>query len=244
MSTDHFSERADLYARFRPTYPPALADALALHARGRSLAWDAGCGSGQLSVALAGVFDRVHATDLSPAQLEGARPHPGVHYACEDSGACSLGDGAAELVVAAQAAHWFDLEAFYAEAARVGGAGGIVALVSYGATRIAPELDRVIEAFRLGTLGPHWPPGRCHVEDGYASLPFPFAPLPAPSLDLRAHWTVDEFLGYVASWSGTRRLLKAEGRDRLEAFGREIRALWGSGRRLVGWPLAIRQGRI
>ena len=244
MSTDHFSERADLYARFRPTYPPSLAEALAVHTRGRSLAWDAGCGSGQLSVALAGAFDRVHATDLSRAQLDGARPHPGVVYACEDSGACSLADGAADLVVAAQAAHWFDLDAFYAEAARVGGMGGVVALVSYGATRIAPELDRVIESFRLGTLAPHWPPGRHHVEDGYASLPFPFAPLPAPTLDLRAHWTADGFLGYVASWSGTRRLLKAGGHGALEAFGEEIRARWGPGRRLVCWPLAVRQGRI
>ena len=46
---DHFSEVAAAYAAHRPTYPPALVDLLARLAPARRLAWDAGCGSGQLS---------------------------------------------------------------------------------------------------------------------------------------------------------------------------------------------------
>src|SRR2546425_8944646 len=47
----------------------------------RELAWDAGCGSGQLSVLLADRFARVIATDASPEQIAQATPHRKVQYA-------------------------------------------------------------------------------------------------------------------------------------------------------------------
>src|SRR5204862_514321 len=68
---DHFSEIAAPYAAHRPSYPAALDDFLARLAPETRLAWDAGCGSGQLSVLLAGPFDRVGATDASAAALAG-----------------------------------------------------------------------------------------------------------------------------------------------------------------------------
>ena len=57
-----------------------------------------------------------------------------------------LPDKSASLVTAAQAAHWFDLPAFYAEARRVLMPDSILALISYGVLRLEPELD---ERFRL-----------------------------------------------------------------------------------------------
>ena len=63
---DHFSKVATQYAAYRPRYPHALAELLADRCRARGLAWDAGCGNGQLSVSLARRFGRVIATD--PAQ--------------------------------------------------------------------------------------------------------------------------------------------------------------------------------
>jgi len=50
---DHFSAVAARYAAYRPHYPPALVDALAERCERHELAWDAGCGNGQLSLALA-----------------------------------------------------------------------------------------------------------------------------------------------------------------------------------------------
>jgi trans-aconitate methyltransferase len=103
---DHFSQVAARYAAYRPHYPAALVDALADRADTRGVAWDVGCGSGQLSVALAKRFARVIATDPSRAQLDAALHHPSVDYRCEPAEASTVAD--ADLVVAAQAAHWFD----------------------------------------------------------------------------------------------------------------------------------------
>ena len=74
---DHFSGTATGYAAHRPGYPRAVAEALAARSPGRGLAWDAGCGSGQLSVVLGEVFEQVVATDASAAQIAEAIPHPG-----------------------------------------------------------------------------------------------------------------------------------------------------------------------
>ena len=50
---DHFSGHASMYAAARPTYPPALFAWLAAQIPNHARAWDAGCGNGQASAALA-----------------------------------------------------------------------------------------------------------------------------------------------------------------------------------------------
>lgn len=51
---DHFSVRSRDYARFRPSYPPALFAWLAETAPARRLAWDCATGSGQAAAGLLG----------------------------------------------------------------------------------------------------------------------------------------------------------------------------------------------
>src|SRR4051812_14537823 len=116
---DHFSTISARYAAYRPHYPAALVELLAMHAPARHLAWDVGCGTGQLSVALATRFDQVIATDPSAAQIAAASAAPRVTYRCEPAEASTLETQSCDLVVAAQAAHWFDWPRFVAEVARV-----------------------------------------------------------------------------------------------------------------------------
>lgn len=243
---DHFSERAAGYAAYRPTYPAALVDFLAELAPRRGLAWDAGCGSGQLSALLAGRFDRVVATDASAEQVARARPHPNVEYRCAPAETSGLPDGSVDLAVAAQAAHWFDLEGYYAEVARVARPGAGVALLTYGIMTVGGEIDPVIEHFYSETLGPYWPPERRHVEDGYRSLPFPFEEVEAPELKIRAAWTLAELLGYVDTWSAVRALEEARGGEPVEAFRSELTRVWGREEevRSVRWPLSLRVGHV
>lgn len=243
---DHFSTMATGYAAHRPVYPRAVAEALAARSPGHGLAWDAGCGSGQLSVVLGEVFDRVLATDASSAQIAEATPHPQVRYAVAPAEASGLSDGSVDCAVAAQAAHWFDLEAYYREVRRVARPGGLVALVTYAVMQVDPEVERVIGQLYWETLDGHWPPERRLVEEGYRSLPFPFEPVAAPALALEHRWNVEQLLGYVGTWSAVRSLRKAGQGGELERFGEALRAAWGepSMERLIRWPLSLRLGRV
>src|SRR5262245_30282656 len=110
---DHFSDRAQAYARFRPTYPPELFQWLAAESQSRNMVWDAGTGSGQAAVGLAEHFERVVGTDPSMPQLAEARKHPRVEYHEGVEGESGLEPASVDLVTAAQALHWFDLQSFY-----------------------------------------------------------------------------------------------------------------------------------
>ncbi len=243
---DHFSVAAASYAVHRPTYPAALAEFLAAQAPARDLAWDCGCGSGQLSTLLGDVFARVIATDASAEQIANAAPHAHVVYrraAAETSGLPDLG---ADLVVAAQAAHWFDLPAFYAEVRRVARPGALVALVTYGIVLLGePALDQVMGRFYWGALHPFWPPERRHVEDGYRSLAFPFPEVAAPPLAMRAEWTLAQLVGYLHTWSAVLAMERAGEAAAVAAFESRLAAAWGPAEmaRTIRWPLAVRAGR-
>jgi SAM-dependent methyltransferase len=242
---DHFSARSADYAARRPTYPPALADWLAGIAPRTGLAWDAGCGSGQLSVLLGERFDRVVATDASARQIANARPHPHVDYRCAPAEASGLEDRSADLIVAAQAAHWFDLEGFYAEVRRVARPGAAVALVCYTLPRIEPAVDAALRRFHDERMAPYWPAEREHVDAGYATLPFPFPEIPAPDTAMTADWTLADMLGFLDTWSSVRRFEQAEGRSPIPEFRAALEPIWPEGRRLaVRWPLSVRAGRV
>ena len=143
--SDHYSAGASGYASFRPGYPRALFEWLAAVAPDRRLAWDCGTGSGQAAVRLADHFAHVVATDPSSAQLAHASRRSGVHYAAMSAEHSALAAGSVSLVTVAQALHWFDQLAFYAEVRRVLAARGIVAVWSYGLLTLHdPALDDVV----------------------------------------------------------------------------------------------------
>lgn len=241
---DHFSERAAAYASSRPHYGPELAKWLASVAPAQRLAWDAGCGSGQLSTLLGDHFDRVIATDASKEQIAQAEPHPHVEYRAEPAEKSSVEDRSADLVTVAQAVHWMNLELFYQEVRRVAQPRGVVALVAYGIAVIEPEIDQVIDRFYSGDLDGYWPPERGHIETGYRDLPFPFTKVPAPKMDLSVEWNVEQMLGYVRTWSAVRALEKAKGPETTNRFADALRNVWGSRVVHVRWPLVIVAGRV
>jgi len=243
---DHFSDVAGAYAARRPSYPAALADFLARLAPATRLAWDAGCGSGQLSVVLAGVFEQVVATDASPEQIARGASHPRVEYRCARAEASGLPEYVADLATAAQAAHWFDLPAYFAEVRRVTRPGGVVALISYGVVTVDADLDAVIRPFYRDVLASYWPPERRHVDEGYGSLPFPFRELDAPAFEIRLDWRLEDLVGYVGTWSAVWALEQAEGQGPFASFRRGLEAVWQPATtvRTVRWPLALRVGQV
>lgn len=241
---DHFSAVPERYARYRPRYPRALVDALADRCAAHAVAWDAGCGSGQLSVGLAARFERVIATDPAQAQLDQAQPHPQVEYrraTAEDSG---LPAASVDLAVAAQAAHWFDWPRYVAEVGRVARPGALAAVLCYSWLEADGAVQPLIARY-YKDLGPYWAPNRRHVETGYRELAWPWPEVEAPAIDLVAEWTREELCGYVATWSATQALVRRAGTARFDELCADLARLWPDGeRRSVRWPLALRLARV
>jgi SAM-dependent methyltransferase len=241
---DHFSTVAGAYRSFRPGYPAALFDWLAAVAPRRDAALDCGCGSGQASVALAAHFARVEAIDPAAEQLRHATPHPRVTYRVAPAEQTGLPDASVDLVLAAQAFHWFELARFHAEVRRVSRPGAVLAAVTYALCQVDRAVDGLVAALYGGTLDGDWPPERRHIEDGYRSLPFPFPELVAPPLAMVERWTADRFLGYLATWSAVSAHRRRTGHDPVTALAPALRAAWGTGERQVTWPLSIRAGVV
>lgn len=243
---DHFSTRAEQYARYRPHYPAELFDWIAAAAPGRAVAVDCATGNGQAAVALARRFGRVIATDASAAQLRHAARAPNVFYRRAFAEATALPGRSVEAVTVAQALHWLDRPGFYAEARRVLAPRGIVVVWSYALMHIAPAIDRIVNRFYRDKVGPYWPTERRLTEDGYRSVEFPFAELPVPAFRMRMDMTLDSVAGYIATWSATKGYRERTGEDPVAPLVDELRPVWGDPAtlRTVEWPLSVRAGVV
>lgn len=243
---DHFSGHAQAYAAFRPTYPRALVEVLADASPATKTAWDAGCGSGQLSVFLTERFQEVVATDASAEQLARAPVTPRVTWRQASAEHSGLEGCSVDCVVAAQAAHWFDMPAFIRECRRVCRPRALVALVTYGWMVVRPDVDACLHRFALEALAPFWPPERHHVDAGYATLEFPLEPVTLAAVTMRADWSLAQVLGYVGTWSAVAAATRTGQRQLFDAFADELERTWGPPAevRRVEWPLTIRAGRV
>lgn len=242
---DYFSAQADEYARRRPQYPSSLFAYLASVVHEQELAWDCGTGNGQAALGLAPYFDRVIATDPSADQLRNAFAHPKVEYRqvrAEESG---LESGKFDLVTAAQAVHWFDLGLFFGEAHRTLKPEGVIAVWTYALCRTTPEIDQIIDTFYYETVGPYWPRERQHVDDGYRNISFPFAEFKAPGFEIEVEWDLGDMLGFLGTWSPTRRYMEAQGTDPVGVVEGELRPAWGDPleKKRVVFPIHMRIGR-
>jgi SAM-dependent methyltransferase len=243
--SDHFTRVAASYAACRPPYPEGLFDYLAGLVHRRRLAWDCGAGTGQATIPLASRFERVIGTDISAAMLEQAPRHPAVDYRAVPAGASGLPTASVDLVTVAQALHWLDRDAFYAEAVRVLIPGGVLAVWSYGSPQLeSAALQRELSRFYDDLVGPYWPENRVHVEQGYRALAFPFREFHPPVFVMEQQWTLGQLVGYVGTWSATQRFRDAEGRDPVPDLERELAREWGTNpTRRVRWPITMRAGR-
>lgn len=243
---DHFSAGSANYAAFRPSYPAALAGWLAGKAPARGLCWDCGCGTGQFSTVVAAEMDHVEATDASAAQVEQAKPHPKITYRAAPAEASGLADHVADLITVAQAAHWFDLPAFYAEARRVAKPGGLLALITYGVLNVEGDApNAAVQDFRAVIAG-DWPPERRLVEEGYRSLPFPVPEIAVPPIAIEVDWPLPALLGYVSTWSALKALRARGGEAELDRLATRLEEAWGDPAmpRRVSFPITVRAGYL
>jgi len=164
------------YAVFRPTYPPALYNTIfAFHRGPKNLCVDLGCGTGTVPRYLSKEFKHAVGTDPSPnmikqsKELSPSSEYPNVEYHVASAESLPfIKDGSVDMVVAAQAAHWFDYPTLFPELRRVLRKGGTMAFWGYKDHVYVgyPEASRMLKEYSYGMdpekeLGSYWSqPGR------------------------------------------------------------------------------------
>ena len=242
---DLFSAQSSDYARYRPRYPEALFDWLAGQTARKGLAVDLGCGSGQASVALAGRFEFVIGVDPSQAQLDNAAKHERLAYVCAPAEKTGLAGGGADLVTVAQAFHWFKRPEVYGEMKRLSHPGAVLAIWCYELTKVSPRVDAAIWKLYYDHLDTYWEPERKLVEEGYKNVDLPFKELSVPKFPMREEWTLEQFRGYISTWSPLKRFRMEKGFDPLEKVWPEVRQAWGDQEKQeIFWPLRVRAFEI
>ncbi|TNE60163.1 MAG: class I SAM-dependent methyltransferase [Bacteroidetes bacterium] len=242
---DNFSRQAAEYARHRPFYPPAMVAYLAGLVPCRQLAWDCATGNGQIACQLAEHFEQVLATDISENQLRHAVLHPRVQYKQEPAEHCSAPDQSVDLIVVAQAVHWFDFDCFFGEVHRVLRPGGVVALIGYSLFGTGdPGVDKVIRYFYSEITGPFWDKERRHIDTAFRTIPFPFAEIDIPDFSMDFEWTVEDVLGYFQTWSAVQHYRQAKSEEPVALVEPLLREVWGDAEtRPVRFPLIYKVGR-
>ncbi|MCH2140621.1 MAG: class I SAM-dependent methyltransferase [Phycisphaerales bacterium] len=246
--TDSIDRRFDRvskgYAQHRPVCPSALVEKIVSRCASRELAWEPGCGSGQVTRVLSPLIRRTVATDPAEQAIARAPELDGVTFAVGSASSVDLPDDCVDLIASGQSAHWFEPQAFAAEATRIGKKGAVVALWCYDRPRVMPAVDACIDQLYYEVLAGMWDRRRSYIDDRYRSLPFPFEEEPINVPQYEARWHVADMLAYLRTWSAVDAYAEVGCGDAVGVIEDELQTVWGDDARQVCWPVGIRAGRI
>lgn len=242
---DNFSDQSEIYAKYRPVYPPGLYSFLISLVKERGSAWDCGTGNGQVAMELSKFFEKIFATDLSEEQIKNAVQGDNIFYSVERAEHTSFSDDSFNLIVVAQAIHWFDFDNFYKEVNRTINPGGLLAIIGYGMLRVDEETDKIIDDFYKNTIGPYWDKERRYIDEGYQTIPFPFDDIAVPQLTNTPEWNLEEITGYFETWSAVQHYVKANNRNPVDLIRAELEKIWPKGTtKKIQFPILTRMAKI
>lgn len=155
--TARFTERVADYAAHRPSYPPEVIGVLARQGvlRPADVVADVGSGTGILTGLLLAHGNTVHAVEPNAAMAAEAKArlggNPRFRPVSGRAEATGLPDGSCDVVTAAQAFHWFDIDPTRREFRRILRPGGAVVLVwnvrRTDATPFLREYENLLQRF-------------------------------------------------------------------------------------------------
>ena len=222
-----FSLDSEQYARHRPRYPDGLFLFLSEISEHHDRAWDCATGNGQAAVSCAKYFSRVEATDISAEQIQHCMVHPRVNYSVCPAEQTAFDDSSFDLIVVAQAIHWFNPEHFFREAGRVLKRGGILAVWGYGFPEVEPEIDEIIAKDLMKPIDRFWVDGNRQVMSGYRDLVLPFDEGNVPqTFAVKAEWDLRQLSAYFRTWSAVKRYSAELGHDPVSPLEEKLKAVW------------------
>ena len=242
---DSFSKQANLYAKFRPEYPPELYDFVLKNTENRSTAWDCATGNGQAAKVLAQHFEKVYATDISQKQIDNAAKVDNIKYSISPAEKISFEDNSFDLITVAQAVHWFDLDKFYAEVQRVAKPNATLAIWGYGTLSVDNEnVDKLLQNFYWNIVGNYWDFERGHIDSHYETLPFPFEKAISANFSMVLNWHLYQLEGYLNSWSSIQNFINTEGYNPISNLMHQIEPYWGEFNRVsVRFPIFLKMSK-
>ena len=243
---DNFSTQADIYAKYRPQYPPELYRFITNLVKNYHLAWDCATGNGQVATSLAPFFDNVIATDASQSQLAQAKPLFNIEYRMAKAEVSGLSSHSVDLITVAQAIHWFDFEPFFAEVRRVAHNDTVIAVWGYGLLKISPELDGILQYLYADILGSYWDIERKHLDVAYQTIPFPFKTIETPQFNIRLQWNLTQLIGYLKTWSSVQKFIAAKGYNPLTEIADDLEKTWGNAQmqQEIDWDIYLKVGKV
>lgn len=243
---DRFSNHAEHYQKYRPSYPQELYTFLLNLVSQKEMAWDCGTGNGQVAVELAQYFKQVCATDISEKQLQQAPNLANVMYKVEHAEQTSFADHYFDLITVAQAIHWFDFDSFYKEAKRTLKPSGILAVMGYGLLRTDDSINLIIDRFYKDIIGPYWDKERTYIDEEYQTIPFPFEEIQTPAFHHTMEWTLAQLTGYLNTWSAVKLYEKKEQVNPLSLVEEELSKAWGTVTltKSITFPILLRTARL
>lgn len=242
---DHFSRQSNAYVKYRPTYPQELYSYLASLTLNHELAWDCGTGNGQAALGLTDYYAQIYANDASENQIANAVHHEQINYHLARVEETALKDQSVDLITIGLALHWFNLELFYAEVNRVLKPEGVIAAWTYRLPTISSKIDPIIRQFHDDVVDDYWHEENRLVDQGYATIPFPFQEINPPKLEMSKNWSLDELLGLVGSWSAVQRYIQENKKDPVQLLEDELVSVWGNReeKKEMNWELILKIGK-
>lgn len=210
---------AQLYAKFRPTYPRTVLETICnfitKHGGRFDAAADIACGSGQSTFYLCERFKQCVGVDISTPQVEEGRKEAqkrgiqNVEFKVGSAYDLPVEDSSMNLVACAQAWHWLEPEVFYKEADRALRSHGCLAVYGYSNCELAnKECNQLVSHFYSYTLKGCWHAGRNHIDDLYYHCRLPYEVTERYDLQSPTSMALPDFIGYISSWSGYRKYLE------------------------------------